>query len=60
MPLGVEVTLAADPITEDATPEDLDGLVFRRVIYLPASRPISSSSVTDTNAPAGEAMEGLP
>ena len=61
MPLGVEVTLAAEPIAPDAMPEDLEGMIFRRVIYLPASRPISASSLTDTNAPAGdEAMEGAP
>ncbi len=60
MPLGVEVTLAADPITADSATEDLDGLVFRRIIYLPASRPISASSLSDTNAPASESMEGPP
>lgn len=60
MPLGVEVTLAADPIAEDAAPEDLDGLVFRRVIFLPASRTISASSGSDTNAPAADMMEGPP
>jgi hypothetical protein len=60
MPLGVEVTLAAEPIAPDAVPEDLEGLIFRRVIYLPASRPISTSSETGTNAPLDELMEEAP
>lgn len=60
MPLGVEVTLAAAPVAQDATTEDLEGLIFRRVIYLPASRPISATSAADTNAPATDMTEGPP
>jgi len=57
MPLGVEVTLAAETIAADTAPAELDGLIFRRVIFLPASRTISTTS---TNAPAASMTEGPP
>lgn len=60
MPLGVEITLAAEPIAEDATPEELAGQVFRRAIFLPASRPIVGGAEGDTIAPPADMTELVP
>ena len=38
-PPGVEVTLGFESLPPDATPEQLPGEVFRRVIFLPAGQP---------------------
>lgn len=72
LPIGVEVTLAAEPVPEDQAaeeqaPEEAGVEIFRRVIYLPASRPIVQVSNVEPEtpfgneqAPPGNGLEGEP
>jgi type II secretory pathway pseudopilin PulG len=54
MPLGVEVTLAAEPVPEDLAPEETGVALFRRVIHLPASRPIADITSLLPDSPSRE------
>lgn len=55
LPRGVEITLAADPVPANAAPGTLPSELFRRVVALPCSTPI-----TDTNAPPFTPGGGVP
>ena len=68
LPRGIEITLGATPLPEEAPIEDYPGDLFRRVIYLPASRefdgtldafgsmgPASSTTALETPATSDQA-----
>jgi type II secretory pathway pseudopilin PulG len=44
LPRGVEITLGAEPLPDDASTADYTGELYRRVIYLPTSREIDDTS----------------
>ena len=44
LPRGVEITLGAEPLSDDASISDYTGELYRRVIYLPTSREIDDTS----------------
>ena len=44
LPRGVEITLGAEPLPDDASILDYRGELYRRVIYLPTSREIDDTS----------------
>ena len=48
-PPGIEITLGADPIPDDATPENYPYERFRRVILIPSGR-AADTTLPDTNA----------
>jgi len=48
-PPGVEITLGADPLPDDATPETYPYERFRRVVLIPSGR-AADPTLTDTNA----------
>jgi type II secretory pathway pseudopilin PulG len=48
-PPGIEITLGADPIPDDATPENYPYERFRRVVLIPSGR-AADTTLSDTNA----------
>lgn len=48
-PPGIEITLGADPIPDDATPETYPYERFRRVVLIPSGR-AADPTLSDTNA----------
>ena len=56
LPRGVEITLGAEPLPDDASISDYPGELYRRVIYLPTSREIDDTSdLFDSIEPASAA-----
>lgn len=60
LPRGVEITLGAEPLPEDASISDYRGELFRRVIYLPTSREIDDTSDLFDSIEAASAVAAPP
>jgi type II secretory pathway pseudopilin PulG len=61
LPVGVEVTLGLEPLTEKLEPGETSPEVFRRTIYLPANTgPSSGASPLQTSEPVAPPKEVAP
>ena len=59
-PPGIEITLGADPLPDDATPETYPYERFRRVVVIPAGRTADPADQTDPTDPSDRTRQAAP